>query len=84
MQDHEVLDEQVPLLERSVADLNISNRALNVFRKYGVRTLDDLVQHDVCDLKDLRGFGPGCLAETIEALREVGLKLKDIDYAARR
>lgn len=84
MQDHEVLDEQVPLLERSVADLNISNRALNVFRNYGIKTVGDLITYEMKDLTDLRGFGPNCLQETMEALREVGLKLKDIDYAARR
>jgi DNA-directed RNA polymerase alpha subunit len=88
MQDREVLDEtwsiQDPVLERPVADLTISNRALNVFRKYGIKTIGDLVQFDPDDLTDLRGFGPGCLQETIEALREVGQALKPVDYAARR
>ena len=78
------INEQADLSEISVASLNVSNRALNVFRKYGIRTVEDLVAHDPCDLKDMRGFGPGCLQETIDALRELGLALKPIDYAARR
>lgn len=74
----------MPVLERSVADLNIGNRALNVFRKYGIKTVADLVEYEVDDLRDLRSFGPYCLAETLSALEEVGLKLKPANYAARR
>jgi DNA-directed RNA polymerase alpha subunit len=67
-----------------ISEISIGNRALNVFRKYGIQTVADLILNEPNDLTDLRGFGPGCLAETITALREIGFELKPIDYAARR
>lgn len=70
--------------EIPVSLLDISNRSLNVFRKYGIKTLGDLMEHDQADLKDMRGFGDGCMKETLEALAAEGVSLKPIDYAARR
>jgi DNA-directed RNA polymerase alpha subunit len=67
-----------------VTEISVGNRALNIFRKYGIKTVADLIQNEASDLTDLRGFGPGCLTETINALREIGFELKPIDYAARR
>lgn len=64
--------------------LNISNRSLNVFRRQGIRTVQDILDMEEKDLTDMRQFGPGCLAETIKALAEHGLKLKAPDYRARR
>lgn len=70
--------------EMSVSSLPIGNRALNVMRKYGIKTVENLVGYEANDLTDMRGFGPTCLQETIEALAELGLKLKSPDYPARR
>jgi hypothetical protein len=44
----------------------------------------DLISHEASDLTDMRGFGPNCLTETLNALREIGFALKQVDYAARR
>lgn len=70
--------------EIPVSLLDISNRSLNVFRKYGIKSVGDLMEHDQADLRDMRGFGDGCLKETMEALAAEGVNLKPIDYSARR
>lgn len=67
-----------------ITEISVGNRALNVFRRQGIKTVADLIQHEPSDLTDYRGFGPDCLAQTINALREIGFQLKPIDYAARR
>lgn len=67
-----------------ITEISVGNRALNVFRRNGIKTVADLIAHEASDLTDLRGFGPACLAETVDALREVGFELKPINYAARR
>lgn len=67
-----------------VTEISVGNRALNVFRRHGIKTVADLMTYEASDLTDLRGFGPECLTQTINALREVGFELKPIDYAARR
>lgn len=72
------------LAEISVTQLDIGNRALNCLKKAGIRTVADLVQMEPSDLTDIRGFGPGCLQETVEALLDMGLKLRPVDFVARR
>lgn len=71
-------------LEWSVSSLPITNRAVNVLRKYGIKTVEMLVELEYNDLRDMRGFGPHCMKVTQDALAELGLKLKPTDYAARR
>lgn len=67
-----------------ITEISVGNRALNVFRRNGIKTVADLISHEASDLTDMRGFGPNCLTETVNALREIGFQLKPIDYAARR
>lgn len=67
-----------------ITEISVGNRALNVFRRNGIKTVADLIGHEASDLTDMRGFGPNCLTETMNALREIGFALKQIDYAARR
>lgn len=67
-----------------VTEISIGNRVRNVLERCGIRTVAQLIENEPNDLTDLRGFGPGCLAETVNALREIGFQLKPIDYAARR
>lgn len=64
--------------------LDVGNRALNIFRGYGIKSYADLLEMEEKDLTDLRGFGPTCLQQVVSALASEGLKLKHPDYAARR
>lgn len=70
--------------EVPVSLLDISNRALNVFRANGIKTYSQLLALEEKDLTDMRGFGQGCLGEVVKALASESLKLKDPNYAARR
>lgn len=76
--------EHVPVLEWSVSSLPISNRALNVLRRYGIKTVENLTELELYELRDMRGFGPHCMEETLAALAELGLQLKPTNYATRR
>ena len=64
--------------------LDVGNRPLNVFRRQGIRTYQHLLACEEKDLTDMRGFGPECLIQVVNALAKEGLRLKSPDYAARR
>lgn len=67
----------------AIADLRMSGRATKALIRGGIRTLDQLVEHDAWDLTDIRGFGTECLRETVDALAMRGLTLMPSDYKPR-
>jgi DNA-directed RNA polymerase alpha subunit len=68
----------------SVTDLPISGRAIKALARGGIRTVETLVAHDAWELCDIRGFGPECLRETVDALAEIGLTLKPSNFSDRK
>lgn len=53
----------------------VSARTLNCLHRNGIGTVGYLAGHSASDLKDLRAFGDGCLAEVRRVLGDHGLAL---------
>jgi DNA-directed RNA polymerase subunit alpha len=68
-------DELEEKLTLSVDELDISARALNSLKKYGIHTLGDLVKLTEEELKDTKNIGRKALKEIKKALAEIGLSL---------
>ena len=66
------LEEKLTL---SVEELDISARALNSLKKYGIHTLGDLVKLTEEELKETKNIGRKALMEIKKALQELGLSL---------
>ncbi|NPB05506.1 MAG: DNA-directed RNA polymerase subunit alpha [Aquificae bacterium] len=62
-------------LTLSVEELDISARALNSLKKYGIHTLGDLVKLTEEELKETKNIGRKALMEIKKALSELGLSL---------
>jgi len=68
-------DELEEKLTLSVDELDISARALNSLKKYGIHTLGDLVKLTEEELKETKNIGRKALKEIKKALNELGLSL---------
>jgi DNA-directed RNA polymerase subunit alpha len=72
MEEKNELEEKLTL---SVEELDISARALNSLKKYGIHTLGDLVKLTEEELKETKNIGRKALMEIKRALQELGLSL---------
>jgi DNA-directed RNA polymerase subunit alpha len=68
-------DEQ-QLLERPIADLNLSVRARKCMVRLGLSTIGELLRKTGDDLLECKNFGVTSLNEVREKLTELGLKLR--------
>ncbi|MHB9078012.1 MAG: DNA-directed RNA polymerase subunit alpha C-terminal domain-containing protein [Pirellulaceae bacterium] len=68
-------DEQA-VLERSIADLNLSVRARKCMVRLGMTTLGDLIRKTGDDLLECKNFGVTSLNEVREKLTQLNLKLR--------
>lgn len=68
-------DEQA-LLERPIADLNLSVRARKCMVRLGLTTIGELIRKTGDDLLESKNFGVTSLNEVREKLTELGLKLR--------
>ncbi len=68
-------DEQA-LLERPIADLNLSVRARKCMVRLGLSTIGELVRKTGDDLLECKNFGVTSLNEVREKLTHIGLKLR--------
>lgn len=68
-------DEQV-LLNRPIADLNLSVRARKCMVRLGITTIGELVRHTGDELLECKNFGVTSLNEVREKLTSHGLKLR--------
>jgi len=68
-------NELLEKLTLSVEELDISVRALNSLKKYGIYTLGDLVKLSEEELKETKNIGRKALQEIKKALTELGLSL---------
>jgi len=62
-------------LAMSLAELNLSNRAMNCLESENIRTVRDLVQRTEDQLLEVRNFGETTLNEVKEKLSDHGLRL---------
>ncbi|MEZ6096757.1 MAG: DNA-directed RNA polymerase subunit alpha C-terminal domain-containing protein [Pirellulaceae bacterium] len=68
-------DEQA-LLERPIADLNLSVRARKCMSRLGLATIGELVRKSGDDMLECKNFGVTSLNEVREKLEQIGLKLR--------
>jgi len=68
-------DEQA-LLDRPMADLNLSVRARKCMTRLGLTTIGELVRKSADDLLECKNFGVTSLTEIREKLEQAGLKLR--------
>jgi DNA-directed RNA polymerase subunit alpha len=68
-------DEQ-QMLDRPIADLNLSVRARKCMVRLGLNTMGDLLRKTGDDLLECKNFGVTSLNEVREKLTEMGLKLR--------
>ncbi|MEM7755510.1 MAG: DNA-directed RNA polymerase subunit alpha C-terminal domain-containing protein [Planctomycetota bacterium] len=67
------------LLNKTVADLQLSVRARKALQLLNIQTLGDLVSHTEAELMGVKNFGQTSLVEVKEKLVELGLTLRLID-----
>jgi DNA-directed RNA polymerase subunit alpha len=68
-------DEQA-LLDRPIADLNLSVRARKCMVRLGINTIGELVRKTGDDMLECKNFGVTSLNEVREKLADLGLKLR--------
>ncbi len=68
-------DEQA-LMDRPIADLNLSVRARKCMVRLGLNTIGELIRKTGDDLLECKNFGVTSLTEVREKLTELGLKLR--------
>jgi len=64
------------LLNRNVAELELSVRSRKCLQRLGVLTLQDLIQHSEPELLSIKNFGQTSLDEIKKRLAELGLSLR--------
>lgn len=66
--------ETAPILEKSVAELDIQTSILNIFKGIGIRTIADLIATPIQDLLSIPNFGDNSLEKVAFALAKHNLK----------
>lgn len=72
-----ISEEQAAILNKSVAELNLSVRARKCMNRLGLNTLGDLIQRSSEELLEAKNFGQTSLTEVKEKLTQYGLRLRD-------
>lgn len=67
------------MLNKGVADLNLSVRARKALQLLNIQTLGDLVSHTEAELMGVKNFGATSLTEVREKLTEYGLSLRTLE-----
>lgn len=76
IKEPELTKEQKKILASTVMTLSISNRAINLCKREGIITVQDLVTKTKNQLMSFNGMGTGIFNEITQALNAVGLRLK--------
>jgi DNA-directed RNA polymerase subunit alpha len=69
-------DQEQAVLNKPVADLNLSVRARKCMNRLGINTLGELIQRTADELLESKNFGMTSLTEVREKLRQFGLVLR--------
>lgn len=70
---------QEAVLNKTVAELNLSVRARKALQLLNIHTMGDLVTHTEAELLGVKNFGATSLTEVRQKLAEFGLALRKID-----
>lgn len=70
---------QEAVLNKTVAELNLSVRARKALQLLNIHTMGDLVTHTEAELLGVKNFGATSLTEVRQKLNECGLALRKID-----
>ena len=60
----------------SLYDLPFSNRAINIFRRININTIQELITYSVADLNRYRNCGKGTVVEIVTVLGRMGFSLR--------
>ncbi len=77
--EDELSDEDLAMLQRPIADLELSVRARRAIDKLGIKTFGDVVNKTEAELLSCKNFGITSLTEIKERLAKFNLKLRKID-----
>jgi DNA-directed RNA polymerase subunit alpha len=69
-------DQEQAVLNKPVADLNLSVRARKCMNRLGINTLGELIQRTADELLESKNFGMTSLTEVRDKLRAYGLSLR--------
>jgi DNA-directed RNA polymerase subunit alpha len=69
-------DQEQAVLNKPVADLNLSVRARKCMNRLGINTLGELIQRTADELLESKNFGMTSLTEVRDKLRQYGLSLR--------
>ncbi|MBM4068498.1 MAG: tetratricopeptide repeat protein [Planctomycetes bacterium] len=69
-------DQEQAVLNKPVADLNLSVRARKCMNRLGINTLGELIQRTADELLESKNFGMTSLNEVRDKLRQFGLSLR--------
>ena len=69
-------EQEQAVLNKPVADLNLSVRARKCMNRLGINTLAELVNRSADELLESKNFGMTSLTEVREKLRQYGLALR--------
>ncbi len=69
-------DQEQAVLNKPVADLNLSVRARKCMNRLGINTLGELIQRTADELLESKNFGMTSLNEVRDKLRQCGLSLR--------
>lgn len=64
------------MLERSITELNIKKRTVNLLESFNIKTIDDLIRMKESELGALEGIGLFQVRKIEEALAEINLSLE--------
>lgn len=72
----EMSDDELAILDRPIADLNLSVRARKAMVRLGLNTIGELLRKTGDDMLECKNFGVTSLTEVREKLTPMGLKLR--------
>ena len=72
-------DPKAIALEKTIEELDFSQRAYNCLKRDGINTLQELVSKSETEIMKIRNLGKKSLKEVLDKIRDLGLTLHDDD-----
>ena len=72
-------DPKAIALEKTIEELDFSQRAYNCLKRDGINTLQELVSKSETEIMKIRNLGKKSLKEVLDKVRDLGLTLHDDD-----
>ncbi len=68
--------ENEDVLSKTIEDLDLSVRSINVLKRAGVFTVENLIQYSASEIKQFRNIGIQCYEEILKKVEDLGVSLK--------